>query len=168
MNQPQQESDWATYKRLLGYVAPYWHILLLSVTAFLIAAGAEAYFGKLFGQLIEEWDDTAARTAAMVPVVMGGVALIRAIGAILGETLIARVSFNVVYNLREQLFDQLVRLPSAYYDASSQGHIVSRITFTVAQLRDTGHVVLSLSYTQLEAFAGNMLELVNAYLAHRS
>jgi subfamily B ATP-binding cassette protein MsbA len=133
-----QQSDWTTYKRLLSYVGPYWYILALSVVGFLIAAGAEAYFGKLFGQLIEEWDDPVARAAAMVPVLMGAAALVRAFGAIIGESLIARVSFNVVYNLREQLFTQLVRLPSSYYDSSSHGHIVSRITFTVAQLRDTG------------------------------
>jgi hypothetical protein len=30
------------------------------------------------------------------------------------------------------------------------------------QLRDTGHEVISLSYAQLEAFAGNMLELRNS------
>lgn len=31
----------------------------------------------------------------------------------------------------------------------------------MAQLRDTGHDIISLSYAQLAAFAGNMLELVN-------
>ena len=31
----------------------------------------------------------------------------------------------------------------------------------VTQLRDTGHDIISLSYAQLLAFAGNMLELVN-------
>ena len=49
----------------------------------------------------------------------------------------ARVSFNMVFNLRQQLFDQLLRLPTEYFDANAQGHIVSRITFTVTQLRDT-------------------------------
>ena len=45
----------------------------------------------------------------------------------------ARVSFNMVFNLRQQLFDQLLRLPTEYFDANAQGHIVSRITFTVTQ-----------------------------------
>ena len=43
----------------------------------------------------------------------------------------------MVFNLRQQLFDQLLRLPTEYFDANAQGHIVSRITFTVTQLRDT-------------------------------
>ena len=37
----------------------------------------------------------------------------------------------MVFNLRQQLFDQLLRLPTEYFDANAQGHIVSRITFTV-------------------------------------
>jgi subfamily B ATP-binding cassette protein MsbA len=43
----------------------------------------------------------------------------------------------VVHQLRIQLFDQLLRMPSAYFDRSAKGHLVSRITFNVAQLRDT-------------------------------
>ena len=33
----------------------------------------------------------------------------------------SRISFNMVYNLRAQLFDQLLKLPSSYFDANSQG-----------------------------------------------
>ncbi len=65
-------------------------------------------------------------------------ALIRALGTVFGEALIGRVSFHVVHDLREALFGKTLRLPSTYFDANSQGHIVSRLTFTVAQLRDTG------------------------------
>ena len=133
-----QPADWQTYRRLLSYVRPYWLLLLLSVVGFLVAASSEAYFAKLFGQLIDEWDDQAARQAAMVPIIMAAVAFARGVGSIVGESFMARVSFRVVYNLREELFAQLMVLPSAYYDSSSRGHIVSRITFTVSQLRDTG------------------------------
>ena len=130
--------DWKTYKRLLGYVAPYWLLMLFSILGFLVAAGAEAYFGYLFGQLIDSWDDAVLRAAASIPLLMFATAVIRAIGTILGESLIARVSFHVVFNLRQSLFDQLLKLPSGYFDLNTQGHIISRLTFTVAQLRDTG------------------------------
>ena len=50
----------------------------------------------------------------------------------------SRVSFGVVYDLREELFGHILKSPSRYFDGASQGHIVSQITFTVTQLRDTG------------------------------
>ena len=103
-----------------------------------MAAAAEAGFAKLFGDLIDQWDDPEYRASALIPLMMGSAALVRAVGSILGESLIARVSFWVIFNLRQELFLKLLILPSAYFDANSQGHIVNRITFTVAQLREAG------------------------------
>ena len=54
-------SDWDTYKRLLSYLAPYWFWFGISVLGFLLAAGAEGYFVRLFGNLIDEWDNEVAR-----------------------------------------------------------------------------------------------------------
>ena len=130
-------SDWDTYKRLLSYLAPYWFWFGISVLGFLLAAGAEGYFVRLFGNLIDEWDNEVARAAATIPLLMAGAAGLRAVGTVIGESMMAKVSFNMVFNLRQQLFEQLLRLPTHYFDANAQGHIVSRITFTVTQLRDT-------------------------------
>ena len=133
-----EQGDWSTYKRLLRYVAPHWFVLLLSVLAFLLAASAEGYFARLFGQLIDGWEDAAVIAAASIPLLMFASALVRAFGAITGEWLISRLSFQVVYKLRQELFAQLLKLPSGFFDSNSQGHVVSRLTFTVSQLRDTG------------------------------
>ncbi|MFW6092780.1 MAG: lipid A export permease/ATP-binding protein MsbA [Pseudomonadota bacterium] len=135
---PSSAGDWQTYKRLLGYVRPYWPLFLLSVAGFLLGSGAEAYFVKLFGDLIDRWDQVAVEPAYGIPLLMLAAALVRGFGAVAGELLLSRISFGVVHAVRTQLFDQLLRMPSAYFDASSQGHLVSRITYNVAQLRDTG------------------------------
>ena len=67
-------SDWQTYKRLLSYLAPYWFLFAISVLGFLLAAGAEGYFVRLFGNLIDEWDNEAARAAATIPLMMAAAA----------------------------------------------------------------------------------------------
>ncbi|MEM6999683.1 MAG: lipid A export permease/ATP-binding protein MsbA [Pseudomonadota bacterium] len=138
--------DWSTYRRLLGYVGPYWLLLAISLVGFLLAAGAEGYFAALFGKVIDQWDPDNVHEGAeiwmivglSIPAMMILAALARAVGTILGEMLISRASFHVVYDLRQALFGQLLKLPSSYYDASTQGHLVSRITFTVTQLREAG------------------------------
>ncbi len=71
------------------------------------------------------------------PLLMLATVLVRGFGDFTGEFLLSRVSYRVVHQLRIQLFDQLLRMPSAYFDRSAKGHLVSRITFNVAQLRDT-------------------------------
>lgn len=127
-------SDWATYRRLLRYVKPHWLLFVLSVIGFQLGSAAEAFFVSTFGQLIDGWPDAALT----VPLLMLAAALVRAVGEIVGEILLSRISFTVVHKLRTELFDQLLMMPSAYFDASSHGHLVSRITYNVAQLRDTG------------------------------
>ncbi|MFK7912540.1 MAG: lipid A export permease/ATP-binding protein MsbA [Pseudomonadales bacterium] len=131
-------NDWSTYKRLLSYVKPYWPVFLLAVVGFLVGSSAEAYFVKLFGDLIDQWDAPDQQFLLSIPILMFAAALVRGFGEIVGELLLSKISFSVVHELRAQLADRLLSLPSAYFDASSQGHLVSRITFNVAQLRDTG------------------------------
>lgn len=135
---PPSNSDWAIYRRLLSYVGRYWFLLIFAFIGFITAAAAEGYFVSLFGNLIDEWDDAQVRAAATIPIMMAVVTAARALGAIVGEAAMSRVSFGVVYDLREQLFGHVLKSPSRYFDNATQGHIVSQITFTVTQLRDTG------------------------------
>jgi len=132
------KSDWVIYRRLLSYVGRYWLLLIFAFIGFALAAGAEAYFVTLFGNLIDGWEDAQIMAAATIPILMGLAAASRGVGAILGEAAMSRVSFGVVYDLREELFGHILKSPSRYFDGASQGHIVSQITFTVTQLRDTG------------------------------
>ena len=132
------QTDWSTYRRLLGHVRPYWGLFALSVLGFLLGSAAEAYFVRLFGGLIDNWEEGLTKATLFIPIAMLGTALARAGGQMAGEVLLGQVSFTVVHNLRVALFEQLLHMPSAFYDGSSPGHLVSRITFNVAQLRDTG------------------------------
>lgn len=132
------KSDWVIYRRLLSYVGRYWVLLIFAFVGFVTAAAAEGYFVTLFGNLIDNWDDAQVRAAATIPLMMALVTVARAVGAIVGEAAMSRVSFGVVYDLREQLFGHILKSPSSYFDKANQGHIVSQITFTVTQLRDTG------------------------------
>ncbi|MEM1433320.1 MAG: lipid A export permease/ATP-binding protein MsbA [Pseudomonadota bacterium] len=140
-------SDWSTYARLLGYVRPYWPLFLLATICYLFGSGAEAYVFRLLGDLInligvpgdnQGFESDVLSGLLKIPLLMFAAALVRAAGEILGEYLMSSISLKVVHRLRTQLFDSLLHLPVAYFDASSQGHLVNRITFTTTQLRDTG------------------------------
>ena len=159
----QGASDWAIYKRLLSYVRPHWALFAASTAAFLIASGAEAYFIKLFGDLIDDWEQGLADAALFIPLAMVGAALVRGGGEVVGEVTLSQVSLTVVHNLRLALFEQLLHMPSAYFDASSQGHLVSRITFNAAELRETGTAVLK-SIVQ----DGGKILVYLAYMAYLS
>ena len=152
--------DWQTYLRLLGYVADQKLYFLLAILGFLVAATCEAGFATVLGVIVDTFaaegetalDGDAApatderfkalvhgavRFGWAIPVAMLVLALLRGLGAIAGEYLLSRISFRAIHVIRSQLFDRLLAMPSAFYDKSAQGHLVSRLTFTAAQLRDS-------------------------------
>ena len=87
--------DWSTYRRLLGYVRPYWFVFLLAIIGFLVGSAAEAYFVKLFGDLIDNWDDIVVHASWAIPATMCLVALVRGSGEVIGEMLGARTLLSV-------------------------------------------------------------------------
>ena len=134
---PAKSADWRIYRRLLAYVVPMWPYFLIALIGFGLGNGAEAYFARLFGDIVEALAKPEPDDWLKFPLLMLATVLVRGFGDFAGEFFLSRVSYRVVHQLRIQLFDQLLRMPSAYFDRSAKGHLVSRITFNVAQLRDT-------------------------------
>lgn len=137
---PIQEGDLSLYWRLLHYLQPHWFLFVVAVIGFLLAAGAEASFAYLLGQIIDTFkasDSPDARAIWFFPALMVALATVRAVGAVAGELLLSRISFGIVHVIRCDLFDRLLVVPSAYYDRTGRGQLLSRLTYSANQLRDT-------------------------------
>lgn len=137
---PIQEGDLSLYWRLLHYLQPHWFLFVVAVIGFLLAAGAEASFAYLLGQIIDTFkasDSPDARAIWFFPALMVALAAVRAVGAVAGELLLSRISFGIVHVIRCDLFDRLLVVPSAYYDRTGRGQLLSRLTYSASQLRDT-------------------------------
>ena len=129
--------DLRRYRRLLGYLKPHVGWFLVAVVGFLLAAGGEAYFARLLGDIVDAYEAKDASDAWLFPLLMLVAAAVRAVGAVVGDFLMSRISFRIVHVIRHELFARLVTLPSAFFDRSAQGSLVSRLTYNTAQLRDT-------------------------------
>ena len=134
---PKTSPDWNIYRRLLAYVLPMWPYFVVSLVGYGLGNGAEAYFARLFGDVVEALAKPAPNDWLTFPLLMMAAVIVRGVGDFSGDFFLSRVSYRVVHVLRTQLFDQLLKMPSAYFDRSAKGHLVSRITFNVVQLRDT-------------------------------
>ena len=129
--------DWATYRRLLGYVADQKLWFLLATLGFLCTAAGEVGFAWVLGLIVDALSYPLPAYAVVFPTMMLALALLRGAGSVAGEYTLSRISFRAIHAIRTELFDRLLLLPSAFYDHSARGHLVSRLTFTTAQLRDT-------------------------------
>ena len=129
--------DLRRYGRLLRYLRPHVGWFLVAVVGFLLAAGGEAYFARLLGDIVDAYANKDASHAWLFPTLMLAAAAVRAVGAVVGDFLMSRISFRIVHVIRHELFARLVTLPSAFFDRSAQGALVSRLTYNTSQLRDT-------------------------------
>jgi subfamily B ATP-binding cassette protein MsbA len=148
----QQTSDTELYGRLLSYVVPYWGAFLLSILGFLLYSLSNVGFLQLISYVIDSLNADVSLISSeytellnvfgseesldrnLIPFALIILAIIRGLGTFIGNYFINVVSTNLVHNLRTQLFDQLLALPSSFYDKSTMGHLVAKVTFHVTQV----------------------------------
>lgn len=76
------------------------------------------------------------KVAYLVPVLIVIIYMIRSVGSYFGNYLLAKVSFSLIHDIRVELFNKYLVLPSSYYDGNDTGRILAKITFNVDQVRD--------------------------------
>jgi len=123
-----------TLLRLLSYLKPYWWALSLTVVGFAINAATEIGTAKLLQYITDaiNQDDQSRRDWFPALIIM--LFFVRGVGSFLGNYYTALVSRNLVYELRVQVFNKLLRLPSSFYLANPAGTISSKLIFDVEQV----------------------------------
>ena len=118
------------YRRLLGYLAPYrgrFILGLLGGALFSASMVSFAYFMTRFGEGTLVHQDP--RTIIWVPVALVGLFLVRGLGDFTQTYFMGYVGRHIVSELRAEVFRHVLRLPVGYFDRSSSGNLLSRLTY---------------------------------------
>lgn len=147
------QSDVQIYGRLLTYVTPYWAAFLLSMVGFIIFSVSNVGFMQLVAYIVDSLsgedplintafanrigglfgeDDALNRTVIPLAIVL--IAVSRGLGTFIGNYFITYIGTSLVHNLRCELFEQLLRLPSSFFDRNAMGHLVAKVTYHVTQV----------------------------------
>ena len=140
----------ALYKRLLGYIKPYWHYFALCLVGFAIFGAMEAAMVNVVQYFIEGLETRDAKLIMYVPIAIVVIRLIHGIGSFMGNFFIARVGLGVVNDIRKELFGHMLRLPCSYYDNKNSGELVSLIIYNIAQV--TGSVTSAVKIALRDGF----------------
>ncbi|RRJ82345.1 lipid A export permease/ATP-binding protein MsbA [Aestuariirhabdus litorea] len=132
--QKQQTSSIRVYLRLLGYVKPYIVPFVVSILGFAFFAATQPGYAKMVEYFIEGLEGADERFLYLVPLAVVALAILRGLGSFLGNYFLAMVSQGLVHDLRIELFNKLVTLPSRYFDDNNSGHLISRITYNVTMV----------------------------------
>ncbi|WP_058368073.1 lipid A export permease/ATP-binding protein MsbA [Psychrobacter sp. ENNN9_III] len=132
--QPLTPPKRKTLLRLLRYLKPYWWALLLTVLGFAINAATEIWIAKLLQYITDAINQNDQAKQNWFPALIIALFFVRGVGSFLGNYYSALVSRNLVYELRVQVFNKLLRLPSSFYLANPAGTISSKLIFDVEQV----------------------------------
>ncbi|MDE4453707.1 lipid A export permease/ATP-binding protein MsbA [Psychrobacter sp. DAB_AL62B] len=123
-----------TLLRLLSYLKPYWWALILVIVGFAINAATEIWIAKLLQYITDAINQNDRSKQAWFPALIIMLFFVRGLGSFLGNYYSALVSRNLVYKIRVEVFNKLLRLPSSFYLANSSGTISSKLIFDVEQV----------------------------------
>jgi subfamily B ATP-binding cassette protein MsbA len=124
-----------SYRRLLGYLAPYRGRFILGILGgvlFSATMASFALFAKQFGDGTLAQQDP--RTIVWVPLALVGLFFLRGIGDFTQTYFMGYVGRQVVNQLRREVFRHILRLPIGYFDRHSSGTLLSRLTYNSEQI----------------------------------
>ena len=126
---------WPIYKRLLGYTRTYWVFLVAAIIAMVIEALAGYAFTRLMEPLVNRgFVNPEPRMAVILPVTILGLFLMRSLATLVSDYALARTGRSVVRDLREQVLEKYLHLPSAHFDTEATPVMVSRLNFDTEQV----------------------------------
>jgi len=125
------------YRRLLAYARPHLGMFMLGVVGMALFAATDtamAWFIQKFvkGTFVERDPEILWLIPVGAPVLF----LLRGIGDYMSVYFPGYVGRQVIKSIRRELFRHYLDLPASYYDRSSSGTLLSRLTFNIEQVAE--------------------------------
>lgn len=125
----------ALYLRLLTYVKPYRRLFGLALAGLLLGAAIEPAMPALIQPLLD--GSFVAKDPVYIfwmPILLALTFLVRGAAGFIGTVALRGVANRVVMDLRNEMFDRLLVLPSRRFDQLPAGVLLSRFTYDVNQV----------------------------------
>lgn len=131
-----QVKDISLYLRLLKYVRPYWKVFLVSILSMIILAATDPAVAALVKPMLDgAFIKNDPQTMLLVPVLFVVLFIIRGLSSFASGAALRWVAGKVVMDLRMEMFQRLLSLPSRFYDRYVSGVLISKFTFDVTQIQ---------------------------------
>lgn len=123
------------YRRLIGYTLPYWRAFALALAGMIGHAATEPALAAFMKPLLDgSFINKDLSVIRLLPLYMLGLFLARGITGFIDDYFMKWVGRRVVADIRGQMFNHLLRLPSRYFDNHGMGVMVSKLTYNVEQV----------------------------------
>ena len=144
------------YRRLLRYVRPYWWAFALAIVGMVIVAAGDVVMAYMVMPIIQRLQNPDPAMTVQLPLAVVTVFLLRGMGSFMSEYGMAWTGHRVVFDLRRQMIDRLLSLPTPYYDAQSSGGLISKFTFDAYQLAAATSSAITTAIRSALTIAGSL------------
>ena len=128
-------TTWQNFKRLLRYAKPYKLGFIVAIVGMLGYAGIDVYFLSKLQVLIDEGlEGTNPDFMKWAPAFVVGAFVFRGLFHFIANYCLAWVGNHVVTDLKQHLFEHIMRMPVAFHDKESTGNLISKLTYDTEQV----------------------------------
>jgi len=132
------------YRRLLSYARPYWGVFVIASIGMALYAATDTGFAWLVKNLLisidaptDTLDPEAEQIRRWLPIGILVLFLVRGASEFAANYSLGWIGRQVIKKLRALVFDKFLHLPTRYFDASSTGSLLSKLTFNIEQVADS-------------------------------
>ena len=126
----------AIYLRLLRHVLPYWRAFALGTAMMIVLGLTEPAFPAILEMVVSSFEERALDSVPLYAALFLGVFLVRGLSSFLSVFLLESVAARLVLDLRQDMFDRLMRIPAPAYDNVASGSLISKVTFDAQQVTE--------------------------------
>lgn len=138
-----QRNQTQLYLRLLRCLRPHWPIFAVGVLGMVLYAATETAIPLLLKELLDgSFAKQSDRALHTTPLLLVGLFVARGLTDYVHTTALSIVANKVVLDLRKQMFDKLLRLPTSYFDNTTNAALISRLTYNTQQINPIVTVTL--------------------------
>ena len=124
--------DRTALNRLITYLKPHIGLIIGSLLAMALVAGAETSIPALMKPLLDRGFTGQLNSKLwQVPVFLVGLALVRSLAQFLSNYLLTRVINAVLLKLREQMFQTLLHAKTTFFQQNSASNLINAVVFEV-------------------------------------
>ena len=123
------------YLRLLHYVTPYWRIFVLVILAIVVMAMTDPALAALIQPLLDGgFVSKDAATMKLMPFLLMSLVFVKGITMLASSAGMTWIAGRVVTDLRMEMFDKILTLPTQDFDNTSSGVLLSKVTYDVSRV----------------------------------
>lgn len=134
MTSATEKQGWAIYRRLLTYVKPHSGIFAVAILGYVIFSITGVATAEWLGWTIDQVTARNPDARIISPLLCVLIVVVRGIGGFMGGYSLEYISNSIVHKLRCDVMERMVALPVRFYDQSTAGRLVSKVTYDVQQI----------------------------------